>query len=105
MKSDDTENVVFLIVIANRKHKDAILAAMLETGIHLINTTYAKGTVKATILQAALGLAPEENKAFITCVSTCKKADAIMATLIEKFDFDKPNTGIAFTIPVAQLSF
>ena len=51
------------------------------------------------------GLVPEENKVVITCLLPSEKSDALLDMLVEKFNFDKPNTGIAFTIPVEKLSY
>jgi hypothetical protein len=98
-------DIVFLTVIAGRKQKDALLSALLNAGIHLINTVYGRGTVSASLLKSALGLIPEEHKVVITCVSTQPKIEAVFALLIEKFHFDRPNTGIAFTTRVDKLSY
>jgi len=100
-----THGLVFMTIIVGRKQQDALLAALLETGIHLINTTYGRGTVKANVLQSAFGLAREEHKAVVTCLLAHEKADPVVRMLTEQFHFDKPNTGIAFTVPVERLSF
>ena len=99
------DKIAFLTIIAGRKQKDALLAALLGTGVHLINTTYAHGTVSAGILQSTLGLVPEKAKVVLTCVLPGEKSNAVFALLTEKFHFDKPNTGIAFTVPVDGISF
>ena len=98
-------DAVFMVLIAGRKQKDALLTALLETGAHLINTTYARGTVKASFLKSAFGLVPEEHKVVVTCVLTQAKACAALRMLSTRFHFDQPNTGVAFTIPVDRLSF
>lgn len=99
------DNVVFMTLIAGRKQKDKLLTALLDTGAHLINTTYARGSVRAGFLQSTFGLMPEEHKVVITCVLAREKSNAVMDMLAEKFHFDRPNTGIAFTMPVGSLSF
>ena len=48
---------------------------------------------------------PEENKVVITCLLTRGQSDAVLRMLVEKFDFDKPNTGVAFTVPVDRMPF
>lgn len=97
--------LVFLTLIAGRKRKDALLTALSASGLKIINTIYGKGTVEAGYLQNVLGLIPEENKIIITGIMRLENADAIFDILVKKFDFNKPNTGIAFTIPIEKLSF
>jgi nitrogen regulatory protein PII len=94
-----------MTIIAGRKQKDALLTALLEAGVHLVNTTYAHGAVRAGSLTSALGLVPEKDKAVITCVLPDEKSNAVFAVLAEKFHFDKPGMGMAFTMPVDRLSF
>lgn len=105
MKNEGTDRVVCLTLIAGRKQKDALLSALAASGAKLINTMYGKGTVKATYLENLFGLVPEENKVVISCVLLHEHSPAILRMLEEKFHFNKPNTGIAFTIPVDRLSF
>lgn len=105
MQSEERETLVFLTVIAGRKQKDALLSALAAAGMQLVHTKYGLGTVKAGYLQSTLGLVPEEKKVLITSLSTRQKANAALGMLVEKFHFDKPNTGIAFTVPVEKLSF
>ena len=105
MKHMKSEDITFLVVIAGRKKKDVLLSALLESGARLMNTIYGKGTVKASYLENLLGLIPEENKTVILCATTTKKVDAILEMLVERFHFDKPNTGVAFTVPIDRLSF
>lgn len=99
------EEIVFLTLIAGRKQKDALLSSLSESGVHLTNTIYGKGTVKANYMENLFGLVPEENKVVITCVLTREKSNAVMDMLIKKFHFDRPNTGIAFTKHIDRLSF
>jgi hypothetical protein len=96
--------VEFLTLIAGRKNKAVLLKALWETGGRLINVVYGKGSVKANYLMDMLGLVPEENKVVITCLLPAEKSSVVLDMLAKKFDFDKPNTGIAFTIPVEKLS-
>ncbi|MDR2018683.1 MAG: hypothetical protein LBQ00_07425 [Syntrophobacterales bacterium] len=106
MMINETDNKIsFLTIITGRNKKDALLTALLDSDIHLINTIYGKGTVKANFLRNALGLVPEENKVVITCISTCVKNEIVLRMLEEKFGFNKPNTGIAFTAPIDKVSY
>lgn len=105
MKHEETGNILFLTIIAGRKQKDALLTALCETGAKLVTVLYGKGSVQATYLSNLLGLVPEENKVVITCPATEARGEKVMKLLVEKFAFDQPNTGIAFTVPIDKLSF
>ncbi len=96
--------LVFLTLIAGRKQKEALLDALTEGGGRLVNIVYGRGTINAGYLKSILGMVPEENKVVITCLLPGEKSDAVLEMLIKKFNFDQPNTGIAFTIPVEGLS-
>ena len=98
-----TCNVEFLTLVAGRKQKTALASAIYEAGGRLIKIVYGKGSVKSSYLKA-LGLVHEENKVVITCLMPCDKTIAALEMLAVKFDFDKPNTGIAFTTPVEKIS-
>ena len=104
MAIEPERKIAFLTIITGRKNKDAILKALHDSGICLINTVYGKGTVKAGYLQNAFGLVPEEKKAVITCLPTCAKIKPVLKLLEDQFGFNKPNTGIAFTVPVDMVS-
>jgi len=99
------KDIDFLMVISGRKQKEEILVSMSENGGRVLNIMYGKGSVKAGNLMDALGFVPEENKVVITCLLQKKKSGEMLKMLTDKFNFDKPNTGIAFTIPVDKLSF
>lgn len=105
MSGDVSCCIKFLTLIAGRKHKDALLDALFKAGGRLINIVYGRGSVKSSYIKDMLGLVPEENKVVITCLLPGEKSDAVLDMLVREFNFDKPNTGIAFTIPVEKLSF
>lgn len=105
MNHEEKDRIVFLTIIAGRKQKDALLSALSEAGVRLTNTIYGKGTVRASYIKNVLGLVPEENKAVITCVMPRTRADVVLKMMVEKFRFDKPNTGVAFTMPIDRVSF
>jgi hypothetical protein len=97
--------VYFLTLIAGRKQKDDLLHALSELHVPLTNVVYGKGGAEANYLKNVFGLVPEENKVVITCLLTRGQSDAVLRMLVEKFDFDKPNTGVAFTVPVDRMPF
>ena len=96
--------VDFLTLIAGRKHKEEILKFLLDSGCHLIDVVYAKGSVHTRYFRDMLGLVPEEKKVMITCLIAGNLSSQLLDQLVEKFNFDKPNTGIAFVVPVDRLS-
>ena len=105
MLTDPSCGIEFLTVIARRKNKDELLNTLSAEGGRLINIVYGKGSVKSSYLMDILGLVADENKVVITCLIRSEKTDSVLDNLVKNFDFDKPNTGIAFTIPVENLSF
>jgi len=98
------KKVTFIMLIAERKQKKALLEALSQIGIRLTNTIYGKGTAKGNFFTNMLGLVPEKNKVVITCLTTDAKSDAVLKLVVKEFNFDKPNTGIAFTLPVEGIS-
>jgi len=95
----------YMVVIAGRGMKEQILSAMSEKGCHVINVFYGKGAGNADALIDAFGLSIEENKILITCLILNTKAEIIFDMLISDFNFNKPNTGIAYVIPVEKLLY
>lgn len=104
MNHDEKSRKVLLTLIAGRNQREVLLAALAEAGMHLVSTMYGRGTIKASVLRDAFGLSTEEKKIIITCVSTEAKVNAALRMLADRFDFDKPNTGIAFTSQIDRVS-
>ena len=94
-----------MAIIAGRNQKDHLLTGLSEKGGHVINIFYGKGSIKTNVLMDTLGLVHEESKVLITCLVSETEADAIFDMLAADFHFDKPNTGIAYVIPVEELSY
>lgn len=101
---DYSSNIVFMTIIAMKKLRDTLPEAIRTSGGLLINTVYGRGTIKPGYLMDMLGLMSEEKKVVIQCIVSAEKVDTIFDMLKNKFYFDKPNTGIAFTVPVNKLS-
>jgi len=105
MDNDDTQEIRHMVLIAGRNQKERLLTAISENGGHFLNFYYGRGSVKASFLMDTYGLVPEENKIIIMCLVSNKDAETIFKMLEKDFHFNKPNTGIAYTIPVKKLSF
>jgi len=106
MSIEKHKKVVFLFLIAGRKLKEPLLNFLSNGNAKVVNTSYGKGSANAKpSLVEAFGFVPEENKVMITCLLSRSDADVVLEKLVRKFNFDKPNTGIAFTVPVDSLAF
>ena len=105
MKNESSSKIVFLVLIAGRNQKDDLLAELANSGVHMITTTYGKGAVKASYLMNLFGLVAEEHKVVMNGLLLKEKSDEVLQMLVDKFHFDKPNTGIAFTTPTEIFSF
>jgi hypothetical protein len=105
MTNNGTSDIGNLIVIAGRNLEDRLLAALSDKGCHIMDVVYGKGTVSAGYLLETFGLAHEENKVIVSCLISYEDADAIIAMLVGDFHFDKPNTGVAYMLPVEQLAY
>ena len=101
---EDVQDLVFLTIIAERRRKDSIIEDLLGMGIHLVNTSYGRGTVTASMLQTTLGLVHQKEKVIITCMATQEKAHLALDLLVDKHEFHKRHTGIAFTMPIDSVS-
>ena len=101
-KSMDASDLRFLFIIGKRKQKEAILKELLKYETILCDTVYGTGWVKSNEFLAALGLVGEQNKIVILCLVNRSKIDGIFSMLNDQFHFNKPNTGIAFTVPVEK---
>lgn len=96
--------VEFLTLIVDRKKKEQILELLLHSGCHLVDVVYAKGSLGIGYFNDMLGLVPEEKKIMITCLIASNLSNPLLNQLVTKFNFDKPNTGIAFVVPIDKLS-
>ena len=99
------KDIVFLVVIAERKQKEEITEDLLNSKAALMHICYGKGSVKVSQLMEAVGLYSEQNKVVITCLMTKERSHAALDILIEKHHFNKPGTGIAFTVPVDNIVY
>jgi len=103
-REEDAVNLNKLVIIAGLRLEDRLLVALTQKGAHVINIIHGRGTVKAGYLEEAFGLSPENHKVVISCLLTGNEYDSILDMLVTEFEFDKPNTGIAYVIPVERLS-
>ncbi len=94
---------VFLVLITPKKHKDVFIDTLTQMGGCLINAVYCRDGCRSGYFRDALGLVPEENKVMLVCLLARDKADTMLNTLVEKYNFGKPGTGRAFTVRVDKI--
>ena len=105
MTNNNASDIMYMVLIAGRRQEDELLDALSTKACHIITIVHATGSVQASVLLEVFGLVPEENKTLITCLASKEESDQIMDMLVADFGFDKPNTGIAYTIPVESMSY
>lgn len=90
-----------IYIIVNYGHGSKVLHTAKQFGINGGSITLGRGTVSNKILEF-LGLS-DIRKEIVLIAATSSTADDLLEKLDEVLKFDKPNHGIAFTIPVMSL--
>ncbi len=103
--SDATTSLQYLVIIAGQKKKDKFLSLLGDYGARQIDTVYGYGSMSPNAIAAAFGLEAEQGKVLISCLVKTDHARELIDRLYRDYHFDKPNTGIAFTVPVEGLAF
>ncbi len=98
-------NLQFLVIISKTKFKDKFTTLLTENGGKGLTTIYGNGSVSSNVLAQSFGLDNDVKRLVLQCLITTENAKHILQILTEKYNFNKPNTGIAFTIPVEGLMF
>ena len=105
MSDIQTNNLQYFVIIAGKKKKEKFLSLLSEHGARGINTIYGHGSTSPSLIAAAFGFESEQGKVLISCLIKTKTAKELIDILYNEYDFNKPNTGIAFSIPVEGLTF
>lgn len=105
MKTEQTERLHYLVLICSRKHRLTFTRLLADEGGQGLKVIYGRGSVKASAFARALGLAQETHRAIITCLIPTGGAERVIDALNRDHGFDRPGTGMAFTIPVEGISF
>lgn len=101
----DKQHITLFIIIAERKKKNELHKLLMENSARVMHSIYAKGSVRINSFIDLLGFIPEENKIILTSLMSSEKANVLIEILNKEYNFAKPNTGIAFTIPIERLSY
>ncbi len=95
----------YFVIIAEQKKKDVFLSLLTDHGARVMETVYGHGSASPSLIAEIFGLEAERCKVLISCLIKKEEAQAVINVLYNKYNFDKPNTGIAFGIPVEGLAF
>lgn len=95
----------YFVIIAEQKRKNKFLSLLSDYGARGVSTAYGHGSMSPSAIAAAFGFESEQGKVFITCLVKTETAKELIDLLYHDFNFSRPNTGIAFTIPVEGLAF
>lgn len=91
-----------LCLIVNESYGSRVLKEAKKLGIVGGTVFYGEGTVRSSLLNM-LGL-EEVRREVVFLLTTSEKATEAIDHLDNKFQLDKPNHGIAFTVPLSHLS-
>lgn len=105
MSDVQTTRPQYFVIIAEQKKKDKFLSLLSEHGARGIETVYGHGSMSPSAIAAAFGFEAEQGKVLISCLIKGENAKALIDILCNDYNFKKPNTGIAFGIPVEGLAF
>ena len=105
MRDTSTMHLQYFVIIASQKKKNKFLNLLSDYGAKGIETVYGRGSMSPSALLSAFGLETEEGRVLISCLITSDRAEELIRVLYQDYKFDKPNTGIAFAIPVEGLAF
>jgi hypothetical protein len=98
-------DISFLVVIGERRFKENLIVSLADVGAKVFDVVYGRGFVKSNDFLSAFGIVHEKNKVVVTCLIKKSDLDNAFAMLNYRFDFDKPNTGIAFSLPIDSLKY
>lgn len=95
----------YFVIIADRKKKKKFLTLLDEHGARGIEVIYAHGSMSTNSFAAAFGFETKQNKVMLACLLKDEKAKELTQLLYKKYKFNKPNTGIAYSVSVEGLAF
>lgn len=90
-----------LTVIVNRGKGSKVLRFAAQLGVTTASCLIGKGTIKNKTLE--MMAMNEVNKEVIFMIIRTHREEEILTKLNEKFHFDKPHHGIAFTLSLAGI--
>jgi hypothetical protein len=95
----------YFVIIAEQKKKKKFLALLDEFGARGMEVVYANGSMSPSAIASAFGFDAQQSKVMITCLLKDEKAKELIEVLYTEYKFNKPNTGIAFSIALEGMAF
>ncbi|MBQ9806878.1 MAG: hypothetical protein IJW49_10300 [Clostridia bacterium] len=105
MSDTKSSGLQYFVIIAEQKKKNKFLSLLHEHDARVMETVYGHGSMSPRAIAAAFGFEAEQGKVLITCLVKSENAKELINILYNEYKFSKPNTGIAFTVPVEGLAF
>ena len=94
----------YFVIIAEQKKKNKLLSLLADKGARAVEIVYGKGSMSPSAIAAAFGFEAEQGKVMISCLVKNETARELIDVLYKDHKFNKPNTGIAFSVSVEGLS-
>ncbi len=94
----------YYVVICDKKKKKKFMSLVADSGGVCLEAMYGRGSAKAGAFAQALGFETEEHKVVISCLIPTPQAVALTELLRREYNFDKKNTGFAFSVALEGLS-
>lgn len=105
MRDIHVNGLQYFVIIVEQKKKKKFLALLDEYEARGIETVYGHGSMSPSAVAAAFGFESEQGKVMISCLLKNEKAKKLIDVLYKEYNFDKPNTGIAFSVAVEGMAF
>ena len=105
MRDVQVNGLQYLVIIADQKKKKKLMSLLDGYDVRGIEIVYAKGSMSPSAVAAAFGFESEQGKVMISCLIKNEKAKELIDVLYKDYKFNKPNTGIAFSISLEGLAF
>lgn len=105
MRDVHINGLQYFVIIAEQKTKKRFMTLLDEYDARGIEVVYAHGSMSPSAVAAAFGFESVQNKVMISCLLKDEKARELMRVLYDKYNFNKPNTGIAFSVSVEGMAF
>lgn len=105
MRDVHINGLQYFVIIAEQKTKKSFMTLLDEYDARGIEVVYAHGSMSPSAVAAAFGFESVQNKVMISCLLKDEKAKELMRVLYDKYNFNKPNTGIAFSVSVEGMAF
>ena len=93
------------MIIAEKNKKKKFLALLDGYDARGIEIVYGHGSMSPSAIAAAFGFESKQGKVMISCLLKNEKAKSLIDVLYNEYNFNKPNTGIAFSISVEGMAF